>query len=64
MRQSMLSERAYTTVEHIFQLEYVMLTRTHLFGQPLYRWSLLLLPVLAFVLSACGTGGNSGGYGY
>jgi hypothetical protein len=37
-----------------------MFMRTHLFGQPLYRWSLLLLPSLAFVLSACGTGGSSG----
>ena len=31
----------------------------------LYRWSfVVLLPLLALVLSACGTGGNSGGLGY
>ncbi len=30
-----------------------------------YRWSfVVLLPLLAVVLSACGTGGNSGGIGY
>ena len=31
----------------------------------LYRWSfVVLLPLLALVLSACGTGGNSGSLGY
>ena len=30
----------------------------------LYRWSFILLPILAFVVSACGTGGSSGGLGY
>lgn len=30
----------------------------------LYRWSFVLLPILAFVVSACGTGGSSGGLGY
>jgi hypothetical protein len=30
----------------------------------LYRWSFVLLPVLALVLSACTTGGTGGGYGY
>ena len=54
----------YTIVEQIFQSEYLVFMRTYLFGQPLYRCALLLLPVLAFVLSACGSGGSSGGYGY
>jgi hypothetical protein len=31
----------------------------------LSRWSfVVLLPLLALVLSACGTGGSSGGIGY
>ena len=30
----------------------------------LYRWSFVLLPILAVVLSACGTGGSTGGVGY
>ena len=30
----------------------------------LYRWSFVLLPILAVVLSACGTGGGTGGVGY
>ena len=31
----------------------------------LYRWSLIvLLPLLALALSACGTGGSGGGFGY
>jgi hypothetical protein len=30
----------------------------------LYRWSFVLLPILAVVLSACGTGGSTGGGGY
>jgi len=31
----------------------------------LYRWSfVVLLPLLALVLSACGTGGSSSGIGY
>ena len=30
----------------------------------LYRLSFVLLPLLALVLSACGTGGNSGSLGY
>jgi hypothetical protein len=30
----------------------------------LYRWSVVLFPILALVLSACGTGGSTGGLGY
>jgi hypothetical protein len=44
-----------------------MSKRTYLRSLPphrLYRWAFLALPVLAVVLSACGTGGNSGGLGY
>jgi hypothetical protein len=62
--KSIVSSQAYTTVKHPFRSEYAMFKTTVLFGQPLYRWSLVLLPVLAFLLSACGTGGSSGGYGY
>jgi len=37
---------------------------THVLTRPLYRLSFVLLPILAVVLSACGTGGNSGSLGY
>ena len=31
----------------------------------LYRWSfIVLLPLLALLISACGTGGNGGSLGY
>ena len=30
----------------------------------LFRWSFVLLPILAIVVSACGTGGSTGGVGY
>jgi hypothetical protein len=32
--------------------------------RPVYRWAFALLPLLVLVLSACGTGGNSGSLGY
>jgi hypothetical protein len=37
---------------------------TQMLPRSLYRWSFVLLPILALVLSACGTGGSTGGVGY
>jgi len=33
---------------------------SNILPRSLYRWSFLLLPILAMVLSACGTGGSVG----
>jgi hypothetical protein len=49
---------------HPNPLEFTMSNITHLFPRSLYRWSLVLLPILAVVLSACGTGSNGGIFGY
>ena len=41
------------------------LEKTRTLPRSLYRWSfIVLLPLLALVLSACGTGGNGGSLGY
>ena len=36
----------------------VTLLRSH------YRWFVALFPILALLLSACGTGSNGGGFSY
>jgi hypothetical protein len=41
-----------------------MSKNTQMLPRSLYRWSFALLPILALVLSACGTGGSTGGVGY
>jgi hypothetical protein len=41
-----------------------MSKNAQMFPRSLYRWSFALLPILALVLSACGTGGSTGGVGY
>jgi hypothetical protein len=41
-----------------------MSNNAHLLSRSLYRWSFVLLPILAVVMSACGTGSNGGGSGY
>jgi hypothetical protein len=41
-----------------------MSMRRRFLAGPLHRWSFLLLPILAIALTACGTGGTSGGIGY
>jgi hypothetical protein len=45
-------------------LESTMSKNTQMLPRSLYRWSVVLLPILALVLSACGTGGSTGGVGY
>jgi hypothetical protein len=41
------------------------LEKAQTLSRSLYRWSfVVLLPLLALVVSACGTGGNSGSLGY
>ncbi len=48
-------------------LESIMskLEKARTLPRSLYRWSfVVLLPLLALVLSACGTGGSTGGIGY
>jgi hypothetical protein len=37
---------------------------SNMLPRSLYRWSFVLLPILAVVPSACGTGGTGGGLGY
>jgi hypothetical protein len=41
-----------------------MSKNTQMVPRSLYRWSFVLLPILALFLSACGTGGSTGGVGY
>jgi hypothetical protein len=41
-----------------------MSKNTQMLPRSLYRWSFVLLPILALALSACGTGGSTGGVGY
>jgi hypothetical protein len=41
-----------------------MSKNAHMLPRSLYRWSFVLLPILALVLSACRTGGSTGGIGY
>jgi hypothetical protein len=38
-----------------------MAKNTHTLPWSLYRWSFVLLPILAIVMSACGTGSEGGG---
>ena len=53
-------------MDNYFLLEFTMSKFEKMLKLPCsqYRWSFVLLPVLALVLSACGTGGGSGGVGY
>jgi hypothetical protein len=56
-------------MDNYFVLEFTMskskLEKARTLPRSLYRWSfVVLLPVLALVLSACGTGSTGGGYGY
>ena len=56
----------HSRVDNYFLLEFTMSKFEKMLTLPrsLYRWSFALLPVLALVLSACGTGGTGGGYGH
>jgi hypothetical protein len=45
-------------------VEFIMSKKLVTLPRPVYRWSFVLLPLLVVVLSACGTGGNSGSLGY
>ena len=57
----------YSIIDNSIHVESIMskLDKARTLPGSLYRWSfVVLLPLLAVVLSACGTGGNSGGIGY
>jgi hypothetical protein len=56
----------YSRIENYSLLEFTMSKFEKMLKLPrsLYRWSFVLLPILALVLSACGTGGTGGGIGY
>jgi hypothetical protein len=67
-RQSTPESRVYSRMDNYLLLEFTMskskLEKARTLPRSLYRWSFVLLPALALVLSACGTGGTGGGYGY
>jgi hypothetical protein len=68
-RQSTPESRLYSRMDNYLVLEFTMskskLEKARTLPRSLYRWSfVVLLPLLALVLSACGTGGSSGGIGY
>jgi hypothetical protein len=50
--------------KNFVHLESTMSKNAQMLPRSLYRWSFVLLPILALVLSACGTGGSTGGVGY
>ena len=57
----------YSTTGNYILLESTMskLEKARTLPRSLYRWSfVVLLPLLALVLSACGTGSSSGSIGY
>jgi len=57
----------YSRIDNSIHLESIMskLEKARTLPRSLYRWSfVVLLPLLALVLSACGTGGSTGGIGY
>ena len=57
---SCIQQRKYILLESTMSKSEKRLT----LPRSLYRLSFVLLPLLALVLSACGTGGNSGSLGY
>ena len=57
---SSIQQRKYILLESTMSKSEKTLT----LPRSLYRLSFVLLPLLALVLSACGTGGNSGSLGY
>ena len=61
---SMLKHGAYPIAERHSSGESTMSKKAQRLPRPLYRWTFVLLPILAVVASACGTGGNGGGFGY
>ena len=58
------SKACIQTGKSYIHLECTMSKNAHMLPSSLYRWSFVLLPTLAIVLSACGTGGSTGGVGY